>query len=107
MEAIVEILSHKYEELFEALGISLNRTAKMFIGCCPIHGGDNAASLNIYRDGYAVKGFWKCRTHHCERVFKKTIIGFVRGCLSAQKGWPSKDRKGRKDDRSNEQGSRI
>jgi 5S rRNA maturation endonuclease (ribonuclease M5) len=89
LNAIAEILSMRYDELFEALGVSLGKTPKQYIGCCPVHGGDNAAALNIYRDGYSVKGYWKCRTHHCENFFKKTIIGFVRGCLSNQRGWHS------------------
>lgn len=88
LDALAEILSYRYDDLFAALGINLCKTSKMYIGCCPIHGGDNAAALNLYQDGYAVKGFWKCRTHHCESVFKKTIIGFIRGVLSHQKrGW--------------------
>lgn len=89
MNVIADILCMRYEELFDALGVSLGKTPKQYIGCCPIHGGDNAAALNIYRDGYAVKGYWKCRTHHCENTFKKTIIGFVRGCLSSRRGWAS------------------
>lgn len=88
LETLAEILSYSYDELFAALGISFCKTSKMYIGCCPIHGGDNAAAINLYRDGYAVKGFWKCRTHHCENVFKRTLLGFVRGVLSHQKkGW--------------------
>lgn len=88
LDALVEILSYSYDELFDALGISLSKTSKMYIGCCPIHGGDNAGALNLYTDGYAVKGFWKCRTHHCEKVFKKTLIGFIRGTLShTKKNW--------------------
>jgi 5S rRNA maturation endonuclease (ribonuclease M5) len=87
LDAIVEILSCRYTELFEALEVNLSKTAKMYIGCCPIHGGDNHSALNLYTDGYSVKGFWKCRTKHCEQVFKKTLIGFIRGVLSNRKGW--------------------
>ncbi len=88
LETLAEILSYRYDELFAALGVGLSKTSKMYIGCCPIHGGDNAAALNLYIDGYAVKGFWKCRTHHCEQTFKRTLLGFVRGVLSHQKkGW--------------------
>lgn len=88
IETLVEILSNRYDLLLEALGISLSKTSKMYIGCCPIHGGNNPSAMNIYKDGYAVKGYWKCRTHSCEKTFKKTLIGFVRGVLSHQKlGW--------------------
>lgn len=93
LETLAEILSYRYDELFESLGVSLAKTQKMYIGCCPIHGGDNASALNLYSDGYAVKGFWKCRTHHCEQIFKKTLIGFVRGVLSNKKGWSNPDHK--------------
>lgn len=92
IETIAINLSYKYDDLFEALGISLSKTSKMYIGRCPIHGGDNAGALNLYIDGYAVRGYWKCRTHHCETVFKQTIIGFVRGVLSHQyKNWLTKE----------------
>ena len=51
---------------------------------CPIHEGDNE-SMEIYmlRDTY--RGNWKCRTHGCEKCFKGSIIGFVRGLLSNKK----------------------
>lgn len=56
-----------------------------------IHGSDKFNSLNIYIGGYEVPFIWKCRTHHCEDHFKKTIIGFTRALLSANKGWCSKE----------------
>jgi len=88
VQLLAEYLTYKYDELFEELGISLMKTQKFYIGTCPIHCGDNNSALNIYIDGYSVRGYWKCRTHHCEDVFKKTIIGFVRGVLSRNlKGW--------------------
>lgn len=96
LDALVEILSYKYDDLFEALGVSLGKTQKMYMGCCPIHGGDNPAAINLYTDGYAVKGFWKCRTHHCEQTFKRTLIGFIRGVLSHNKrGWSKHEDKTR------------
>jgi 5S rRNA maturation endonuclease (ribonuclease M5) len=56
---------------------------------CPIHGGDNPSALNLYHgvDGnydYSV-GNWVCRTHHCEKIFQPSIIGFMRGILSVSK----------------------
>lgn len=92
IEKIAELLSYKYDELFAELGIAFTKTQKMYMGACPIHGGDNVSALNLYIDGHAVRGYWKCRTHHCEQIFKSTIIGFVRGILSAQRrGWQSQE----------------
>ena len=81
-------LCAKMEDLFSELGISLVRTQKMYFGPCPVHGGDNAGALNIYFGGESVPGYWRCQSRHCENIFKRTIIGFVRGVLSHQKfGW--------------------
>jgi 5S rRNA maturation endonuclease (ribonuclease M5) len=52
---------------------------------CPIHAGDNDSALNLYYTGDNYRGNWKCRTHHCEEIFKGSIIGFIRGILSNQK----------------------
>ena len=52
---------------------------------CPIHGGDNDSALNLYYTGDTYRGNWNCRTHHCEHIFKGSIIGFIRGILSHQK----------------------
>jgi 5S rRNA maturation endonuclease (ribonuclease M5) len=64
------------------LDINLRRTGKLYMGCCPIHGGDNYSAINLYPEGDKVPGLWRCNTRHCEWVFKDTIIGFVRGVLS-------------------------
>jgi 5S rRNA maturation endonuclease (ribonuclease M5) len=52
---------------------------------CPIHGGDNISAVNIYPDGDVYRGNWTCRTHGCEKVFKGSVLGFIRGVLSHQK----------------------
>lgn len=55
---------------------------------CPIHGGDNESALNLYHTGDSYRGNWKCRTHQCEKAFKASVIGFIRGILSHKKfGW--------------------
>jgi 5S rRNA maturation endonuclease (ribonuclease M5) len=79
------LLCTHIEEVFSALDISLYRTKKMFYGCCPIHGGDNRQAVNLYPDGETVPGYWKCNTWHCQKTFKSTIIGFIRGVLSKQR----------------------
>lgn len=73
------------DELLIKLDVSLIKNGKMFVGCCPIHSGDNVAAFNLYHGG-DVPGKWVCRTKHCESKYKKTIIGFVRGMLESQSG---------------------
>ena len=88
----LKILSDKIcdeiESLLSFFGIEYKIYAKMITMSCPIHGGDNASALNLYPEGERYRGNWKCRTHHCEEIFKSSIIGFIRGVLSRQQhGW--------------------
>jgi len=87
IEVLTDMLCYSYDELFFALEVVLSKSNKMYIGRCPIHDGDNKSAVSLYRDGYTVKGFWKCRTHQCHQIFKPTLIGFIRGVLSKQHGW--------------------
>jgi 5S rRNA maturation endonuclease (ribonuclease M5) len=88
LNALVQLVCYRLDELFEKLDIDLRRSGKMYIGCCPVHCGDNYSALNLYPEGYTSPGIWRCNTRHCERVFEKTIIGFVRGVLSQRYfGW--------------------
>ena len=74
------------EDLFSVLNISSYKiSGNMISMSCPIHGGDNDSALNLYHEGDSYRGNWKCRTHQCEQVFKSSIIGFIRGCLSREK----------------------
>ena len=76
------------ESLLGFFGIEYKMYAKMITMSCPIHGGDNASAINLYPEGDRYRGNWKCRTHHCEEMFKSSIIGFIRGVLSHQEhGW--------------------
>ena len=82
------------EELLAELGVDFRCNGKMLVGPCPVHGGDNLSAWNLYPEGEEVRGYWVCRTHHCEKkksensklLYGSTIIGFVRGVLSQQKG---------------------
>jgi 5S rRNA maturation endonuclease (ribonuclease M5) len=83
-----EIASYRVEELMDALGVKLRLSGKMYVGCCPVHGGSRPNAFNLYPDGHSLRGNWVCRTKGCDRVFKRTIIGFVRGVLShTEAGW--------------------
>lgn len=64
---------------------------RMLTTSCPIHGGDNSSALNLYHTGDSYRGNWKCRTHQCEKIFKASVIGFIRGILSHKKYNWSKD----------------
>jgi len=89
MQTLAMMLCSRLDEVFDALGVGLHRTSKMFYGPCPVHGGDNPNGFNLYHGG-DVPGKWVCRTRHCEETFKRTIIGFVRAMLSKNKhDWTS------------------
>lgn len=76
------------ESLLNYFAIEHKVLSKMVTMSCPIHGGDNASALNLYPEGETYRGNWKCRTHHCEEVFKSSIIGFIRGVISHNNyGW--------------------
>ncbi len=76
------------DKLFEELGVSLSQSKNYFVGPCPVHGGNKFNALNLYPEGDSVPGYWCCNTHHCEEVFKRTIIGFTRGVMSHDRyGW--------------------
>ena len=66
------------------------RNDQLIKSACPVHGGDNPVACNFYPAGDHVI-HWKCRTHSCEDHFGKTMIGFIKGCLSRSKyGWEKK-----------------
>jgi len=74
----------KFDDLIEKLEINLTPSGSKYVGCCPIHCGDNETAFNIYYDGDTVPGYWVCRTKRCETKFRSTVIGFTRGVLSRQ-----------------------
>ncbi len=82
LSLISEQCVERLEELLTVLGVELRRERRMFVGCCPIHGGDRNNALNIFHSGDSLTGNWKCRSHGCENTFQPTLIGFVRGVLS-------------------------
>ena len=91
LKVLCDKLSDRAEELFDFFDIEYIANDRYITSSCPIHGGDNATALNLYYVGEEYRGNWKCRTHHCERVFMGSIIGFVRGILSHKKlNWRKK-----------------
>jgi 5S rRNA maturation endonuclease (ribonuclease M5) len=94
IEEIKDMSCASIDELMTYLGVDYRKNGKMIVGPCPVHGGDNLSAWNLYPEGEEVRGYWVCRTHHCEKkkssndrlLYGSTIIGFVRGVLSNQKG---------------------
>lgn len=86
-------LCDNYENLLNKLNVSLEDYGKYYVGCCPIHSGDNKTAFNLFKDGHTIRGNWVCRTRQCECCFKPTILGFVRGILSCKNGWCDKEDK--------------
>lgn len=92
LKLICDNLCDNIESLLDTFRIDYKQNNKMYTMSCPIHGGDNASALNIYHLGDNYRGNWTCRTHSCEKVFKSSIIGFIRGLLSVEKyDWPNND----------------
>jgi 5S rRNA maturation endonuclease (ribonuclease M5) len=85
LKAISDAVCDRIEELLDVLHIDYKLYDKMATMSCPIHGGDNTGACNLYHIGDSYRGNWKCRTHNCQDVFKSSIIGFIRGCLSHRK----------------------
>lgn len=86
LKHLSDMVCDHIEDLLQALDIhEYKMLDKMVLMSCPIHGGDNISALNLYHQGDNYRGNWKCRTHQCEEIFKSSIIGFVRGCLSRNK----------------------
>jgi 5S rRNA maturation endonuclease (ribonuclease M5) len=85
LNALQARLCARLDPLLGELGVSLYRTRKLYYGCCPVHGGNNPGALNLYPEGETRPGYWRCHTKGCERHFRRTIIGFVRGVLSRQR----------------------
>jgi len=82
LSALCSRIMERFEEVQECLHIDLQRTNRMWVGKCPIHGGDKSNALNIYHTGETYIGNWKCRTNQCEKHFVGSPIGFIRGVLS-------------------------
>lgn len=88
LRCLSDNLIERLEDLFEEFDVDLTKNGKKYFGGCPIHGGgDDKSPFNLFFEGEYYKGNWVCRSHHCEKTFKKSLIGFVRGLLSRQKGW--------------------
>ena len=91
LKVFCDQLCDRIDELLAVFDIhNIKHNGKMLVGACPIHDGDNKTAFNLYPEGDSYRGNWKCRTHNCDKVFKSSIIGFIRGLLSnKQYNWQS------------------
>jgi 5S rRNA maturation endonuclease (ribonuclease M5) len=88
LKVVCDEICDDIESVLEHFGLEFKFNHKMITMSCPIHGGDNISALNLYPEGDNYRGNWKCRTHGCEKTFKGSVIGFIRGIISNQKyGW--------------------
>lgn len=88
IKIICDQLCDRIEDLLDSFGLEYRQNGKFMSMACPIHGGDNVGAINLYHIGDTYRGNWKCRTHHCEEIFKGSIIGFIRGIISHRDhGW--------------------
>ena len=85
LKIVCDQVCDRIEELLQYLNVEYRINNKFVSMKCPIHGGDNDSAVNIYYTGDLYRGNWKCRTHQCEKFFKASILGFIRGVLSNQK----------------------
>lgn len=89
LKVLCDLACENIEELFDYFDLEYKDKGKMYSMSCPIHGGDNDSALNIYYVGDEnyddYKGNWKCRTHGCEKCFRGSLVGFIRGIISHRK----------------------
>lgn len=85
LKVICDQLCDRIEDLLDYFNLEYRLNSKFVSMKCPIHGGDNDSAVNIYYTGDMYRGNWKCRTHQCEKFFKASILGFIRGVLSNKK----------------------
>jgi hypothetical protein len=83
LNVLSDLVVDNIEDIFDYFSVKRKKTKRFYYGPCPIHDGNGHTNpFNLYYDGELYRGNWKCRSHGCERTFKKTSIGCVRGLLS-------------------------
>jgi hypothetical protein len=78
------------KDLLEQLGcdeVRAGRGDMTYRSTCPIHGGDGP-NLQVKGDGESVPIRWACFSHQCQEKWKPSLLGLVRGVLSAQQSQP-------------------
>jgi Toprim-like len=81
------LAADKLDDFLAELGCNLQnaRKERVYRGRCPVHGGDGN-NFCVITDGDTVPISWACFSHHCEKTYKSSLLGLVRGALTLQKG---------------------
>lgn len=90
LHVLNDLATDQIEDIFHSFKIRFRFDGKRIISRCPIHGGDRVDAFHLYKNGYATRGNWECKSRNCQKVFVPTILGFVRGMLSHNNGWESR-----------------
>lgn len=91
LEPIIDEAVSRLPELLDSLSLSFKETDRFFVGCCPVHDGDNKTAVNIFKTGDTARGNWICYTHNCHRRISQggwgsSLFDFVRGTLTTRNG---------------------
>ncbi len=79
---IQELISEHIELFLESLNVRVKKSGKKYVGCCPVHGGDNPMAFVIYPNGYNIKCNWNCFTHQCHKKYGYDIISLTKTLLN-------------------------
>lgn len=82
LKMLGDAVMDNFHKVIAHFNLDLKETNRMFVGGCPIHGGNKRDAFNIYHSGDTTRGNWYCRTKSCERTFVGSPVGLVRGLLS-------------------------
>ncbi len=82
LKMLGDAVMDNFHKVVAHFNLDLRETPAMYVGMCPIHGGDRRDAFNLYHTGNTTKGNWYCRTKGCEKIFVSSPIGLVRGLLS-------------------------
>lgn len=82
LKVLGDAVMDNFPKVIAHFNLDLKETSRMYVGQCPIHGGDKRDAFNLYHTGESMRGNWYCRTKSCERIFVSSPIGLVRGLLS-------------------------
>jgi 5S rRNA maturation endonuclease (ribonuclease M5) len=85
LDVLSQAVNQNISKIFAEFNVKLSKNSKFYTGCCPVHRGDNNSAFNYFHnEDKRYKGSsWRCYTHKCHDVFKKSSLGLVRGLLSS------------------------
>lgn len=77
----------RLEELLDQIGLDYFQRweRNVYRGPCVAHEGDGP-NMTVYTNGDEVPISWKCWSRNCEQEFTSSLVGLVRGALTAERG---------------------